>query len=215
MYGLRILQTVPRGASIAALAMVAAGASGQLPSVPVGAIVAYSGRLAEMPPSFQLCDGRLYTQEQYPVLWTVIGTQWGKGDVAHPTAGRLPNLTGRFLRGVDAAHAVDPDADARVASLPGGNTGARVGTLEGYATALPRAGFVTGIEDTPHTHVVVVNGSNEGGPNFYDSGPGRGVADPTTVTVSDNTQGHTHQVIGGDKETTPINVAVHWVIRVK
>jgi Phage Tail Collar Domain len=86
-----------------------------------------------------LCDGReLPTLPPYYELFLAIGSAWG----ADKTGGKfnLPNLQGYFLRGVDPSrdHVIDPDNNTRTNPY-GGNHGARVGSYQSFATALPNA----------------------------------------------------------------------------
>ncbi len=52
----------------------------------------------------------------------------GEGD---GTTFHLPDLRGRFLRGVDGGVGKDPDAASRVESNSGGNAGDTVGSVQG------------------------------------------------------------------------------------
>src|SRR5690606_23294711 len=87
------------------------------------------------------------TVANYPELHRAIGTAWG-GETDAGTF-RLPDLRGRFLRGVDDREptmAIDPDAAFRTASAPGGNTGSRVGTVQEAATG-PHYHALAGVAD--------------------------------------------------------------------
>jgi len=112
--------------------------------VPVGHVVPYAGpaaatdsgdgvdlaqiaaRLAAA--GWLLCDGRELDRHDYPQLHGVIGTAFG-GDGAAGTF-RLPDLRGRFARGVDGGAGHDPDAGQRRAPAAGGASGDRVGSLQ-------------------------------------------------------------------------------------
>lgn len=102
--------------------------------MPVGTIIAYSGR--NVPEGWLLCDGRPINRSVYQDLYNAIDTSWGKGDGS--STFNLPDLRGRFLRGVDNSPTegsanIDPDKTIRSASKAGGNTGNNVGTVQGDA----------------------------------------------------------------------------------
>ncbi len=108
---------------------------------PTGSVTAYAGA-GTAPAGWLLCDGRALSSEEYPELFVAIGTAWGDGStgagaLAGVTDFNLPDLRGRFLRGVYTTLATeiarDEDRAARIASAPGGLTGAQVGTLQGDA----------------------------------------------------------------------------------
>jgi microcystin-dependent protein len=78
-----------------------------------------------------LCDGTVVSSSEYPDLFQTIGYAWGKGRGVGDF--RLPDLRGRFLRGVDSeAESVprDPGRDIREAAYPGGNSGNDVGSVQ-------------------------------------------------------------------------------------
>ena len=95
--------------------------------VPVGTIVAYGGDKNNVPAGWFLCDGTSYSQTTYPQLYAVIGSAWGTTGSSF----NVPDLRGRFLRGVDEAAGRDPDKATRTASNTGGNTGNLVGSVQG------------------------------------------------------------------------------------
>lgn len=64
---------------------------------PAGTISMYAGHTA--PQGHLLCDGSEVLREDYPVLFSVIGTTYGAGDGS--TTFNLPNLKGRVVVGVD------------------------------------------------------------------------------------------------------------------
>lgn len=98
---------------------------------PVGTVLLFAGE----PDSSWLhsqgwlaCDGREVSRGTYKELFEVIGTYWGSGDGRDTF--NLPDLRGRFLRGVDGGAGRDPNAIDRKACNPGGNTGDKVGTIQ-------------------------------------------------------------------------------------
>lgn len=99
-------------------------------SVPVGTIVAFAG--TTVPSGWLLCDGKLLStfNSLYINLYAAIGNAWG-GD---PNISfNVPDLRGRFMRGVDGIAGNDPDKTSRTAIYSGGNTGNAVGSLQGDA----------------------------------------------------------------------------------
>jgi len=87
--------------------------------VPVGTIMAWAGEKGSVPADWMICDGKALKIKQYKDLYDAIGWSWGK-----PAAKRfnLPDLRGRFMRGVDEGIGRDPDADDREAANKGGNS---------------------------------------------------------------------------------------------
>lgn len=96
--------------------------------LPAGTMVGYGGTVD--PKGWNICDGREVgrTDPVYASLFAVIGTSFGAGNGT--TTFNLPLGNGVTLRGVDNGYGNDPDASSRVASLPGGNTGDSVGSLQ-------------------------------------------------------------------------------------
>src|SRR5690349_18833686 len=75
-------------------------------TAPIGSIVAYGGDLAAKPDNWLLCDGTVLRTSAYPELARIIGSRWGGTTAADF---RVPDLMGRFLRGVDSTKGRDPD----------------------------------------------------------------------------------------------------------
>lgn len=171
--------------------------------VPVGTIVAFAGLVA--PDGWLICDGSTKSRTTFADLFAAIGTSWGAGD---GSTFHLPDLRGRFLRGVDAGAGRDPDVLTRTASNAGGNTGDAVGSLQSGATAMPNAAFAT---QSSGSHSHSGNAGNSGG-----AGAARPLVGFNSAAATYNTNGtpnHSHTITGGDSETRPINVNVHWIIK--
>ena len=107
------------------------GVAANPPSVvPPGTVVAWAGipELASPPGGplpapqpypleqlgWMICDGRLLQVSAYPMLYLVLGNQYG-GDA---TTFNIPNLAGQFLRGVTADTSKDPDYSSRMPANP-------------------------------------------------------------------------------------------------
>ncbi|NER46988.1 MAG: hypothetical protein F6J92_09860 [Symploca sp. SIO1A3] len=103
-------------------------------TVPIGTIMAYGGSIQSNAverlerDGWLFCDGKAVSRIKYSELFEVIGSFFGGGDKS--TTFNLPDLRGRFLRGVDHGQGRDKDVDNRTASGTGGNTGDKVGSLQ-------------------------------------------------------------------------------------
>ena len=153
-----------------------------------GTIQPHAGGAA--PEGYLVCDGTIVNIADYPKLFAVIGTSWGYGNNDGLTF-HLPDLRGRFLRGVDDAAGRDPDAGARTPANAGGNSGDAVGSVQDDAN---KADFPTPF-------------SAQGYPN-NDS---RGTAAMFRDTI-DSTTGN--RVEFGGPEARPKNANVTYVIKV-
>lgn len=120
--------------------------SANMEQVPVGTIVPYAG--PNIPAGWLVCDGNAVSRTTYQQLYSAVGTSWGSGDGS--STFNLPDLRGRFTRGIDGGTGRDPDAGSRSASNGGGNTGNLVGSVQGHAI-------------TNHTLSVSGNTSADGG----------------------------------------------------
>ncbi|MEM1206856.1 MAG: phage tail protein [Acidobacteriota bacterium] len=173
--------------------------------LPVGAVIPYAGpaddavwkeleTLGWLP-----CDGREVPQVAYPLLFQLIGDIYGD---ASEDNFLLPDYRGAFLRGVNGTRqpALDPDADHRVGSGPGGsgNGGNQVGSLQEdqfqehehrYVPNIQTSGFSTG--ETPA--VISVNTTVTQGVECRDGTPG------------------SPDCFG--PETRPVNLYIHFLIK--
>lgn len=163
--------------------------------VPVGTIVAFGGE--KIPDGWLLCDGRTFNvalNPEYQTLSDAIGTSWG-GNSTLKTF-NLPDLRGRFLRGVDYGLGRDPDANSRTKSNEGGNAGDKVGSLQGDL-------FLN------HSHTLNIPSKDA-----------IGSASEKAQFVRSGWQGNwlsgdLYTNSQGGNETRPKNVAVNWIIKAK
>jgi hypothetical protein len=177
---------------------------------PVGTILAYAGPVdpAKLDTTmWRECNGDALPRADYQDLFKVIGTLWGKGNGS--STFNLPDLRGRFLRGLDIGGVLDKDKN-RV-----------VGSPQGDATKQPNTPFKT---DDPGNH-----NHNNGEYDRLLKFDGHGTSAHPTDSASENRQPniewqgqivsrgqHTHTITnGGDPETRPVNSAVIYIIRIK
>lgn len=156
-------------------------------AIPAGMIMAFAGDTNKIPQGWMLCDGRELSRSDYASLFLTIGTAWGAGNGT--TTFNLPDTRGYFLRGVSGNASLDPDKNARTASKIGGNFGNNIGSKQDY-------------QIQSHSHALGT--SNSG--NIYDSGGSRSA-------VSWFGGGSNVTAIAGGNETRPVNIYVHYIIK--
>lgn len=179
----------------------------------VGSIISYAG--ISVPPGHLLCNGSAMSRTAYPNLFAVIGTSWGAGDGS--TTFNLPDMRGRFMRGVDNGAGNDPNAGSRTALFSGGNSGDNVGSYQLDATSKNGLSATTdnaGAHSHSHQRVSRQNGfATLDGVNFNSGGNPHYLK---LIGASTSTTGdHTHNIsIGeGDVETRPLNASIYYIIK--
>lgn len=179
-------------------------------AIPIGTVLPYAGPLADtdtQPSGLDLaqvrtrlaasgwlyCDGSSLACGDYPFLYAVIGNAFG-GDGTHFN---LPDLRGRFVRGVDGGSQRDPAIAQRQASASGGNTGDQVGSTQSDA-----------YQGHEHDYqaVTVTVAAEAGEVPVY--GPAE-TSQPTTGQVADLAGNGTPRA---DKETRPVNLYLNHII---
>ena len=179
---------------------------------PIGTIVAYAGKTDTIPDGWMLCDGRDLDSrnKKYSKLFETIGTVWG-GDGA--SLFYLPDLRGRFLRGVDNGVGRDPEArkreNPRSDLVAKGNTGDNVGSVQDDM-------YFKHNHDTTHFHTLGLTNVREGSntPVCWVGGniPPSPRQMPTDTRAGTNNGGACSS--NGGEETRPKNANVNWIIRV-
>lgn len=119
--------------------------------LPAGTVLPFAGATA--PDGWAICDGSTVSRTEYSELYMAIGDAWGNGDGS--TTFHLPDLRGRFLRGVDNPSGIpgeeagrDPDAGSRTAANAGGNSGNAVGSVQDHQNASHSHGLVTAYQSS-------------------------------------------------------------------
>ena len=198
---------------------------------PIGTIVAYPGN---WPPAgdegngirenvsryWMVCDGSPLPIAKYKELHLVLkdtaflGNERADEEFNHDTHFTLPNLQGYFLRGVD--NSMDRDY-IEVEDKT---------TKEKTKTAR-QPGHAQADSFTSHTHTIDDESAHKHGfkrlqRRGRDNGLGDGrdvryvhsAAEDSKSTDKGSAHSHGMQSSGG-RETRPVNIAVHWVIKVK
>jgi microcystin-dependent protein len=204
--------------------------------VPPGVIMPFGGATA--PTGWLACNTATgISTTTYAALFAAIGYAWG-----NPGGGlfNLPDLRGRFPRGVDGGIARDPDRTRRIACNAGGNTTDNVGSVQGMASAIVAdnqgntkistglanaassiSGSVGGSDGT-HIHgwQYNANASAFGANNGASSNASGTPTESTLITPSGSGHGHSHSLTAaaqghtGDLETRPVNANVNYIIKI-
>ena len=191
---------------------------------PVGSVVGYLGPIPtdeaarwqwERRTGWLVCDGRaLSSKPEFKELESVLGVTL------------LPDMRGRFLRGVDVP------AEGKLADLDEVKS-RMVGTPQDHSTArpTPRDGQDTRFRTNliPEIDLTTTRGSRFIGDNAHFNMLMSEVSGKGTVKETDTTGGepnlydcapikkvppHDHAIdFGGNSETRPYNVAVYWIIK--
>ena len=188
-------------------------------TVPVGTIVAWSAGADSLPANWMLCDGKALKIKQYPELYAAIGATWG---APRKTKFNLPDLRGRFIRGVDRGAGRDPDVKDREASNKGGNANS-VGSVQDDSFQDHSH------EQKAHTHdyqryFISATYTGVGIGSFQESG-GYDVilsswlresqTSSSTVNIKGAKTYGTKTNIRKGEETRPKNAAVNFIIKVR
>lgn len=170
-------------------------AGGSTALFPVGAIIAYGGNQdpGETPGGdvWLVCDGRALQRKAYSDFFLQSRDCLGPGDGT--TTFNIPDLRGRFLRGMDwAGLGRDPDASARAPMFAKGRGGYIVGSCQ-------QDEFQSHIHGlTPWWSLQHDGGSSTQSPAPSGEAPPLGSTDPF-----------------GGAETRPVNAYVNFIIKVK
>lgn len=188
---------------------------------PVGTIMAFAG---EFPPmrdktrrwteeelGWMTCNGRELKTSTYEEVFRAIGFSWGKKS---DNEFYLPNLGGRFLRGIDTGQNLDPDKASRT-NREGNVVGAVVGSLQ--KDEFKKHGH--GITDPGHSHTTnrgiqgdvreEVEGGSGASTNGWDCGGFcSAIIQPSKTNITVNPE-------GTSSETRPKNAYVHYIIKFK
>jgi len=152
------------------------------------------------PAGWLSCDGSLVSQTIYAALFSAVNGAFGiSGGFFN-----LPDLRGRFLRGVSGASTNDPNRTTRTAMNTGGNAGNAVGSVQGNATAK------NGLSISVGTHFHYIS-------NYANSDTGSGAAavgEAADEPSPSNTDSASSNVsLTGDSETRPLNAYVQFIIK--
>jgi hypothetical protein len=166
------------------------------PGCEIGSVFAWAGPPESVPEGWVICNGDVIPwrddddQLARKQLWNALKGRYGNPKGTKNDTIRLPDYRGLFLRGLDYRTERADDEGREPYDRERWEKGKQVGDHQG-----PSVG--------PHDHHVPV-GSGDGGPTATAAAVGFTRAG-TVPVESDHLD---------DKETRPVNRAVHWIIRV-
>lgn len=149
-----------------------------------GTVQTFAGSL---PTGYLDCDGSALDRIVYADLFAAIGIAFGEGDGA--TTFNVPDLRGRFIRGVDGGGGNDTDSATRTASGVNGNTGNNVGSLQ-----------TDDVKSHNHGILSATNTTFGGTPSF------------SYLTNGQSPIYRSSNVTGGN-ETRPKNIYMNYIIK--
>jgi hypothetical protein len=167
--------------------------------VVIGTIKAFVGLTP--PQGWVVCDGSTLNRTQYSRLFNVIGTAHGPGNGS--TTFHIPDLRGRFLRGLSQDSNEDNDKNSRTFSVIGGNVGNNVGSIQGDAIRNITGQWPEDSNATSTSGVFQRTGPGVGN----NSGDGTGGANRWSFNAS--------RVVPTSTENRPINVNVIYIIKIE
>jgi microcystin-dependent protein len=182
--------------------------------IPTGTIVPYAGSFNDSSIAalnalgWLPCDGASYPKKTYIYLALSISNNFG-GTGGFEGNFNVPDLRGRFMRGVSNESGKDPDASSRTISGAGGNVGNNVGSLQNFATSKPNVPFTT---DSAGEHMHNVPHLPVNNNAYAIAGSHYGLWNEGSVATS-SSGNHIHTLEGFDNENRPSNTYVNFIIK--
>jgi microcystin-dependent protein len=156
-----------------------------------GMIIMWGGTASNIPLGWLLCDGSLVDVSQYSDLYSAVGNNFG--ETASSTQFYLPDLRGRFIRGVDDGAGRDPDVTSRTDMQNSAVLSQTVGSIQSYA-------FQNHVHSYTQFPYAQSNNDPIAGGSYWESGTANtGAADSTQYNVS--------------TETRPLNAYAYFIIK--
>ncbi|MFA5962734.1 MAG: phage tail protein [Sphingomonas sp.] len=155
----------------------------------IGSITMWGGSATTVPAGWLICDGSTLDQAgKYADLFTAIGTNFG----AAPPEGKfyLPDLRGRFIRGVDEGAGRDPDSATRT-------------DMQNVALISDTVGSIQDHAFQNHTHPYQMATKDTGSEGAMGSDWEWGSNDTDEVGSASNTS----------TETRPLNAYLYFIIK--
>ena len=105
--------------------------------MPIGSIICFSS--SNIPDSYLFCDGSEVPIIEYPLLYSVIGTQYNRPGINTSLFFHLPDLRNQFIRCIDQSRTL--------------------GSIQNWSTGMPTNKFTTDSNGN-HSHTTDVQGNH-------------------------------------------------------
>jgi microcystin-dependent protein len=182
---------------------------------PIGGGFIWFGLPSKIPTNCRICDNSTLAISQFAKLYENLGGAWGTDG----SNVNIPDLRGRFPRGVDSGASRDPDRASRTSANTGGNSGDNVGSVQNDGSKNHTHGLDSGFGMHSHTgsgdYAMRQKSTTAWTPNLQQGADSVGLA--STQTNGMQLGGTTDATISlsvDSTETRPQNANVYFVIRV-
>jgi len=174
---------------------------------PIGGGFLWYGLPTKIPSNCMICDNSTLAISSYAKLNENLGGAWGMSGGSL----NIPDLRGRFPRGVDGGIGNDPDRAGRTGPNTGQNTGDAVGSVQD--DAMQGHAHISGVHTLDSRFDVWGRSTVPAGSSFGSTN-GSTVSAQTSYPINASGSGG----VGGDprtaNESRPKNANVYFVIRV-
>lgn len=171
---------------------------------PIGGGFIWYGLPDKIPSNCRICDNSTLAISSFAKLYENLDGAWGESGANM----NLPDLRGRFPRGVDGGAGNDPDIAGRTGPNTGQNTADAVGSVQNDAMQNHSHQFNMGYSyDRAGNSQIISSSNTSNGSTTYD--PNNGFS--TMSTVSKTGFG----TLRLSTESRPKNANVYFVIRVE
>ena len=178
------------------------GNSDYFTGCPIGGGFMWFGLPDKIPSNCRICDNSTLAISSFAKLYENLGGAWGESGGSM----NIPDLRGRFPRGVDGGANRDPDRASRTGPNTGQNTGDSVGSVQG--SAVPN---ITGVIGAPSRSDVTSSGAFTTVVGDY-----RNLnVDTNTPRATSFDASRSSSVYQSTTEARPQNANVYFVIRVE
>lgn len=200
-------------------------------TIPVGAIIAFPS--TKIPNGYLPCEGQELSKLQYPELFNLLGYTFG----GERNTFLLPDLQGKFIRGLDREGNIDIEENGETRSVGS----IQYDALQGHRHLADETSYCGS-----HSHKIYVDSKNPitygtntisanttknihriTPPSVYRESKDSSAYDFTYSTDSDTNGNHSHKIsvmeacngsfgiVRVDSETRPVNIALIYCIKVK
>jgi microcystin-dependent protein len=170
-----------------------------------GSTISYAGANEPAGGPWLPMDGRAVSRTQYAALFAALGTVWGAGDGS--STFNLPDMRGRYVRGMDNTHPVGTYGGSATHTLS-------IGEMPSHTHVVNDPGHDHNINDPGHHHTIP-SGATAGGAAAGGTGGAANTGDsPTGITVQNHVTNVTLQDTGGGAAfptEPPFAVFSYWI----